>query len=109
MTRPQFASRWIALSGLFVLFTVILLPTPSTWTFIVAAPLIVMFVLGLKPSRRWGGWVAVFMIPYLCVAIGELIADPDDRPTDMVIVGCTLIVFFAAMDYVRKTGTSLRR
>jgi hypothetical protein len=49
------------------------------------------------------------MVPYLCVALGELIADPTNRPTYSIIVGCTLIVFFAAMDFVRNTGASLRR
>jgi hypothetical protein len=68
-----------------------------------------LFVSGLKPPARWGGWVAVTMIPYLCVATGEAIVDPESRLTYGTIVGSTLLVFFAAMIFVRKTGASLRR
>jgi len=101
--------HWLALSGIAILIAVLLLPMPSTWTLIVSVPLIVLFVTGLQPPPRWGGWAAVTMIPYLCIAVGEAIADPDNQPFNAVIVVCSLVVFFAAMYFVRKTGASLRR
>jgi uncharacterized membrane protein (DUF2068 family) len=64
---------------------------------------------GLKPPPRWGGWVAVLMIPYLCVALGELIANPARRTTSALIIGCAVLIIFAAIDFVRRSGTSLRR
>jgi uncharacterized membrane protein len=109
MTGNRHASRWIALGGLIVLIIVILFPAPSAWRVIIAGPLILLLVSGLRPPPRWGGWAAVAMIPYLCVATGEVIVDPDNRLTYAIIMGCTLLVFFAAMIFVRKTGTSLRR
>lgn len=101
--------RWLALGGLAILIAVLLLPKPSTWTMVVSVPLIVLFVTGLRPPPRWGGWAAVTMVPYLCFAVGEVIVDPDHRPFNAVIVVCSLVVFFAAMYFVRKTGVSLRR
>ncbi len=103
------ASWWIALAGLFILIAVIQFPEPSAWSIIVSVPLLLLFFSGLKPAPRWGGWVAVAMVPYLCIALGESIADPADRVTGLIIVGCSIVVFFAAMDFVRKTGASLRR
>jgi uncharacterized membrane protein len=109
MSNPRYASHWIALGGLLILITVILLPGLSVWRIIVASPLILFLVTGLRPRPRWGGWVAVAMIPYLCVAIGEAIVDPENRLTYTVIVGSTLLVFAASMIFVRATGASLRR
>lgn len=105
--RP--ASRWIALGGLAVLVAVILVPAPGLLDLIAAVPLIALFFSGLRPPPRWGGWTAVAMIPYLCVSLGEAIVDPVNRATYGIIVGCTLLVFFASMDFVRRTGASLRR
>jgi uncharacterized membrane protein len=109
MTDQRHASHWIALGGLLILITVILLPGLSVWRIIVASPLILFLVTGVRPRPRWGGWVAVAMIPYLCVAIGEAIVDPDNRLTYTLIVGSTLLVFAASMIFVRATGASLRR
>jgi uncharacterized membrane protein len=109
MTARRSASRWIALGGLAVLVAVILFPAPRLLNLIVAAPLIVLFFTGLKPPPRWGGWAAVAMVPYLCVSLGEAIVDPANRATYGFVVGCTLLVFFASMDFVRQTGASLRR
>lgn len=109
MTDSRHPSRWIAMTGLVVLIATILLPALSPWRAILAAPLIILLISGIKPPRRWGGWVAVAMIPYLCVAVGEVMVDPDNRLTYAIIVGATIIVFFASMLFVRKTGASLRR
>jgi len=101
--------RYLALAGLAVLIGVLLLPTPSPWTLTISVPLVLLLVAGLKPPPRWGGWVAVLMIPYFCIAVGELIANPARRTISTIIICCTILITFAAMDFVRKTGTSLRR
>ena len=109
MTDRRYPSHWVAQGGLLVLITVILFPTPSVWSVILAAPLVILLISGFRPPPRWGGWVAVAMIPYLCVATGEVIVDPGNRLTYAIIVGATVLVFFAAMLFVRETGASLRR
>jgi hypothetical protein len=68
-----------------------------------------MFVAGLKPPRKWGGWVAALIIPYMCVSLGEAMIDTENRLRFTIFVLCTVVVFFAAMDCVRVSGTSLRR
>jgi len=105
----QSLPRYLALAGLAALIGILLLPTPSPWTLAISVPLVLLLVTGLKPPPRWGGWVAVLMIPYFCVAVGELIANPARRPISTIIIGCTILITFAALDYVRRTGTSLRR
>ena len=100
--------RYVALAGLSVLIGILLLPTPSPWTLSISVPLVLLFLTGLKPPPRWGGWVAVLMIPYFCVAVGELIANPARRPISTMVICCSLLITFAAMDFVRRTGTSLR-
>ena len=101
--------HYVTLVGLAALVGILLLPTPSAWTLTVSAPLALLFVTGIKPPPRWGGWVAAAMIPYLCVASGELIANPAKRVTSALIAGCTVLIIFAALDFVRRTGVSLRR
>jgi uncharacterized membrane protein len=101
--------HYLALAGLAALMGILLLPSPSAWTLTISVPLLLLLVTGLKPPPRWGGWVAVLMIPYLCVAVGELIANPTGRIASAMIVGCTVLVLFAAIDFVRRTGASLWR
>ena len=101
--------RYAALAGLSVLIGILLLSTPSPWTLSISVPLVLLLLTGLKPPPRWGGWVAVLMIPYFCVAVGELIANPARRPMSAMVIFCSLLIAFAAMDFVRRTGTSLRR
>jgi len=101
-------SRCIALTGLLVMIATLLLPMPSAWSGTVAVPLFVLFVTGLKPPRKWGGWVAVAMVPYFAIALGEVIANPSGQFATSLLAGCTMIVFFSALDFSRRTGVSLR-
>jgi len=100
--------RGIALAGLLVMIAVLLLPTPTPWTGTVAVPLVVFSLAGLKPPRKWGGWLAAAMVPYFCVALGEVIANPVSRTATSILAGGAMIVFFAALDFGRRTGVSLR-
>ena len=101
-------SRGIALAGLLIMIGALLLPKPSAWSGTVSVPLIILCLTGLKPPRKWGGWVAAAMVPYFCIALGELIANPASRLTTSLVAGGATIVFFAAIDIGRRTGISLR-
>jgi uncharacterized membrane protein len=74
----------------------------------VSIPLIALFMTGLKPPRKWGGWVAAAMVPYFCIALAEVVADPTGRFVTVLLAGGAMIVFFAALDFTRRTGVSLR-
>ena len=101
-------SRGITMAVLLAMTTVLLFPAPTPWSGLVAVPLIVFFVTGLKPPRKWGGWVAVTMVPYFCIALGEVVADPTGRIVSGLLAGGATIVFFAALDSMRRSGISLR-
>ena len=102
-------SRGIALAGLLVMISTLLLPVPTPWSGMVSVPLIALLAAGLKPPRKWGGWVAVAMVPYFCIALGEVIADPSGRFMTGLLAGGAMVVFFAALDFTRRIGVSLRR
>jgi len=93
---------------LLVMTAALLLPAPTPWSAIVSVPLIIFFVTGLKPPRKWGGWVAAAMVPYFCIALGEVVADPTERFVAGLLAGGAMIVFFAALDLMRRKGVSFR-
>ena len=101
-------SRSIALLTLLFMSAVLLLPVPTAWTGIVATPLLCLFAAGLRPPRKWGGWAAVFMVPYFCIALGEVIANPAKFVSAALLAGGAMVVFFFALDYTRRAGISLR-
>ena len=99
----------MASASLLLLLAGLLLPRPSVLSLLATLPVAALLVTALRPPPRWGGWVAVCMIPYVCIAVGELIADPASRANSTLIAVSSVCAFLAAMDYVRRTGTSLRR
>lgn len=101
-------SRGIALAGLLLMIGALLLPMPTPWSATVSVPLIVLCVTGLKPPRKWGGWVAAAMVPYFSISMGEMIANPASRFVTSLLTICAVIVFFAGLDIGRRTGVSLR-
>lgn len=109
MTRASPLSRWIALAGLVLMIVLLLMPAPTPWTVTISVPLAIFIVTALKPPPRWGGWVSAFMVPYLAGALGEALADPDGRIINSLTAGLSVVVFFASIDFVRRTGVSLRR
>jgi uncharacterized membrane protein len=102
-------SRFIALVTLLSMTALLLWPAPTAWTAFVAAPLACLFLAGLRPPRKWGGWAAVVMVPYFCIALGEVIANPAEYLTAALLAGGAMIVFFFALDFTRRSGISLRR
>jgi len=82
-------SRGMAVAGLLVMIAALLLPVPTPWS-------------------GTGGWVAAAMVPYFCIALAEVIADPTGRFVAGLLAGGAMVVFFAALDFTRRTGVSLR-
>ncbi len=101
-------SRSIALAGLLVMIAALLLPAPTPWSGTVAVPLIVLCATGFKPPQKWGGWVAAAMVPYFCISLGEVIANPAGRLEAILLASCAMIIFFAVLDFNRRTGVNLR-
>ena len=97
------------LAGLIVMIPTLLLPAPTPWTVALSVPLAILIISGLKPPPRWGGWASAFMVPYLAGALGEAIADPEGRLLNSLTAGCAVLVFVTSIDFVRRTGVSLRR
>ena len=85
------------------------IPAPTAWSILLALPLAIFVATAINPPPKWGGWVSAFMVPYLAGALGEAIADPVDRVLNYATAGMAVVVFFAAIDFVRRTGVSLRR
>jgi len=48
------------------------------------------------------------MVPYFCIALAEVIADPTGRFVAGLLAGGAMVVFFAALDFTRRIGVSLR-
>ena len=102
-------SRLIALVTLLMMCAVLLLPVPTAWTGFVSVPLLCLFITGIRPPRKWGGWAAAFMVPYFCISLGEVIANPAEYLTAALVAGGAMIEFFFGLDSTRRAGISLRR
>lgn len=105
--KARLSFRFAAVS-LCTLLAGLLSPRPTAFSIAAAIPVAALLVAALRPPRRWGGWVAVCMIPYVCVAIGETVANPAARWNSTIVAISAVGAFFSAMDYVRRTGTSLK-
>lgn len=108
MTKPGVRSQRLTVAGLVVMATLLLAPEPTAWSGSLAVPLLALALAGLRPARKWGGWVAAVMVPYFCVALGEAIANPAERLAAGALSACAAMVFFAAFDSLRRAGVSLR-
>lgn len=68
-----------------------------------------LLLAGIRPPTRWGGWVAVLMIPYLAAAAMNVLAGPMPRGAALLFAGSTVIAGLGGLDWVRRSGHSLRR
>lgn len=101
--------RWLTMAGLAAIVALLLYPAPTTWTVTISVPLAILLALGLRPPRKWAGWVAALIIPYFAGALGEALATPAAGPVNWMITALTIVTFIAAFYDVRTTGTNLRR
>lgn len=107
MTRLPL-SHWLTMAALATLTLALLLAPDWRLIRLLAGPAAVLLATGFKPRPRWGGWAAVTMIPYVCIGVMETLATTGARWPGIVLALCGTIVFFAGLDSVRRSGTSLR-
>ncbi len=101
-------ARLFVIGGLLLAVGSLSWPPSGTSARLFSLPLVLLALLGLSPSRRWGAWVAIFMIPYLSAAIMNLLAGPLSPVRALGFsVGVTL-AGLAGLDWLRRSGVSLR-
>jgi uncharacterized membrane protein len=77
--RPP--SGWVAWICLVILVVDLLLDPAGTGSgapllgAIGALPLLVLLAAFARPGPKWGGWVAVVMVPYFTLGIGAVLTD----------------------------------
>ena len=103
------AARLVALASLAVVLSTLLWPPVRTVGAVAALPVAALLFAGLRPRPRWGGWVAVLMIPYFCAAAMNALAGPMDRVSALLLAGGSTIALLASLDWTRRMGFSLRR
>ena len=101
--------RVITLASLALVFALILWPPTATWQVAGALPLAVLLLTGIRPGKRWGGWVAAWMIPYLSIGVMNLLAGPASPPVGLAMSVASALACLAALDWTRRMGFSLRR
>ncbi len=106
MTAAQ--SRLMVMLSLAVAVTVLIWPPIGLIGAIAAGLAGLLILLGLRPGRRWGGWVAVAMIPVFCAAVMNLLAGPMARLPALLLCLASIVACLGGLDWVRRTGGSLR-
>jgi hypothetical protein len=107
--NPRPASQWLSLTGLVIVTLAVILRTPTIgWPLVAALPPLAFIVSGIEPPPRWGGWVAVTMIPYVCFGVMDWLMSGTGRWQGILLAVSAVTVFFTALDSVRRTGASLR-
>lgn len=86
----------------------LLWPPQSTLGTVSALPLLAAALAGLKPGRRWGGWVAALMIPYLTVGAMNILAGPMPRLPALALGIPAALAFIAGLGWTRSIGASLK-
>lgn len=102
-------SQVLTLFALGLLIALILWPPTRAWQLLGSVPLAAVFLAGLRPGPRWGGWVAVLMIPYLSIGIMNFLAGPAAPLVGLLMACGSALACLAALDWTRRMGFSLRR
>lgn len=102
------AIRAIALACLSSCLAVLLWPPVGALTFAAAVPVAVTLAFGIRPGTRWGGGVATLMIPYLAVAVMNILAGPMARPPAIALGIASALAFVAGLAWTRRIGATLR-
>ncbi|UCG72496.1 MAG: hypothetical protein JSV45_14830 [Chromatiales bacterium] len=100
--------RGLTIACLLAALGVLLWPPRSPLGIVAAVPVTAVLAAGLRPGRRWGGWVAALMIPYLAVAAMNILAGPMPRAPAIVLGVATALGFIAGLGWTRSTGATLK-
>lgn len=73
-----------------------------------AMPVAAALFAGFRPARRWGGWVAALMIPYLTVAVMNILAGPMSRTPAIALGVGSALAFVAGLAWMRSIGATLK-
>lgn len=114
--RPP--SAWAALAGLVILSVWLLAVPPAgaaTGTagrllvgLACALPMLILIAAWLRPSIKWGAWVAVVMVPYVTLAVGAALIAQENRVAAIAFAAVTVLVFFTGLDAGRRLGAFRR-
>lgn len=102
------AIRGLAMACLAAAVAVLLWPPQSPLGLAAALPVAAALAAGLRPGRRWGGWVAALMIPYLTVAVMNILAGPMARVPAVALGTASALAFVAGLGWTRSIGATLK-
>jgi len=100
--------RGLTIACLLVSCAVLLWPPQSPVGIAAALPVAAASAAGLRPGRRWGGWVAALTIPYLAVAAMNILAGPMPRAPAIVLGIASALAFVAGLGWTRSIGATLK-
>ena len=125
MKQPESWSRLLTMAGLLtVIGSVIVwfqeLPQFSTspgWRnllLLAAMPSVILFGWAFpvqfhkqpeysRRYRRWGEWVALFMVPYACIGVTDVVAGSGSSVTALALASSSVLTFFLALDTRRRS------
>lgn len=102
------AFRAVLMACLAATTAVLLWPPQSPLGLAAALPVAAAFLAGFRPGRRWGGWIAALMIPYLTVAAMNILAGPMPRLPAIALGIATALAFVAGLGWTRSIGATLK-
>lgn len=102
------AIRGLALACLAICAATLLWPPASAIGFVAALPVIAALLAGFRPVRRWGGWIAALMIPYLTLAAMNMLAGPMARAPAIALGISSSLAFVAGLGWTRSIGATLK-
>ncbi len=100
--------RGVTLACLLATVVVLLWPPQSPLGIAAALPVAGALAFGLRPGRRWGGWVAALMIPYVTVAAMNILAGPMSRLPALVLGIASALAFITGLGWTRSIGATLK-
>ena len=95
-------SRWIAIVALAALGALLLVDGISTARLVAVAPLAALAVAALARMSRWSIAAAIVMLPYFSWGVMDILTAPSGRPRAIVFAALSVVVFFAALDSLRR-------
>ncbi|MGI9330264.1 MAG: hypothetical protein ACR2QB_06055 [Gammaproteobacteria bacterium] len=107
MSKERIA-RLATLAALLGMMAVLVWPPVTVLAGAAALPLALLAALGLRPGRRWGGWVAVLMVPYVAVAAMNILAGPMPAAAAIGLGAGTVAAFLGGLGWMRSIGATLK-